>query len=476
MSSSSLSPFQDTNGQPIRSISTTTQLKRFLSGEWKEKTKAILGAQCLSIRRPDGLWVFQMSKNGKLIHTSFGKFPEVSMAQAKEKAFEHRRSIQENGVAPRQRQKKTTVKEVVVRKQCIDDIVSLHFHDRLQTLKEKKTNKEPAKAIQRLSNLYERFAQPVIGQLPPGDIRNSHIIRILTETVYSATTRTRMKAMLSHLIMWCVTKGLINPDDNHVDWRLINSLVPECTSVEQHHASVPVTSIPRLVQMAMEIATSKNNNLRKKQTALALVLTILTAQRVGSFLETDGQQIGTEESSWYSHWKDVDLAAKVWTIPPQCLKISRTTGNRAVRPLRIPLATETVDILLKIRNFWEGIGIALDDESFVVPRIDEFSRPHKSSSLRALIHELHEADLTNGNSGFFDPDNKTKIATTHGMRAAFQDWAISQNYPEILIEKALAHEHQSKVVRAYQRSDLLEERRPLMQAWASYCFSAFRKL
>lgn len=100
MSSPSPSPFQDANGQRIRSISTTTQLKRFLSGEWKEKTKAILGAQCLSIRRPDGLWVFQMSKNGKLIHTSFGKFPEVSMAQAKEKAFEHRRSIQENGVAP----------------------------------------------------------------------------------------------------------------------------------------------------------------------------------------------------------------------------------------------------------------------------------------------------------------------------------------------------------------------------------------
>lgn len=476
MSSSSLSPFQDTNGQPIRSISTTTQLKRFLSGEWKEKTKAILGAQCLSIRRPDGLWVFQMSKNGKLIHTSFGKFPEVSMAQAKEKAFEHRRSIQENGVAPRQRQKKTTVKEVVVRKQCIDDIVSLHFHDRLQTLKEKKTNKEPAKAIQRLSNLYERFAQPVIGQLPPGDIRNSHIIRILTETVYSATTRTRMKAMLSHLIMWCVTKGLINPDENRVDWRLINSLTPECTSTEQHHASVAINDIPRLVQMTMEIATSDSANLRKKQTALALVLTILTAQRVGNFLETDGQQIGTEESSWYSHWKDVDLEAKVWTIPPQCLKISRTTGNRVVRPLRIPLATETIDILLKIRNIWEGIGIALDDESFVVPRIDEFSRPHKSNSLRALIHELHEADLANGKSGFFDPDNKTKIATTHGMRATFQDWAISHNYPEIFIEKALAHEHQSKVVRAYQRSDLLEERRPLMQAWASYCFTAFRQL
>ena len=167
MSSSSLSPFQDTNGQPIRSISTTTQLKRFLSGEWKEKTKAILGAQCLSIRRPDGLWVFQMSKNGKLIHTSFGKFPEVSMAQAKEKAFEHRRSIQENGVAPRQRQKKTTVKEVVVRKQCIDDIVSLHFHDRLQTLKEKKTNKEPAKPFSACRIFMNASLNQSSGSCPP---------------------------------------------------------------------------------------------------------------------------------------------------------------------------------------------------------------------------------------------------------------------------------------------------------------------
>lgn len=50
--------------------------------------------------------------------------------------------------------------------------------------------------------------------------------------------------------------------------------------------------------------------------------------------------------------------------------------------------------------------------------------------------------------------------TVHGFRSTFRDWCEENFIHKALAERALAHVPQSKVVRAYQRSDLLEQRRP----------------
>jgi integrase len=60
--------------------------------------------------------------------------------------------------------------------------------------------------------------------------------------------------------------------------------------------------------------------------------------------------------------------------------------------------------------------------------------------------------------------------TAHGMRSAFRDWAAeATSFPREVAEAALAHGIESKVEAAYRRSDLLEKRRKLMDAWAGYC-------
>ncbi len=56
--------------------------------------------------------------------------------------------------------------------------------------------------------------------------------------------------------------------------------------------------------------------------------------------------------------------------------------------------------------------------------------------------------------------------TMHGFRSTFRDWGEENFIHEALLEKALSHSQKSKTVRAYQRSDLLEQRRPIMQQWA----------
>ena len=60
--------------------------------------------------------------------------------------------------------------------------------------------------------------------------------------------------------------------------------------------------------------------------------------------------------------------------------------------------------------------------------------------------------------------------TTHGFRSAFKDWASEQTtFPELISEMCLAHVQGDAVVQAYRRSDLVEQRRQLMLAWANYC-------
>jgi hypothetical protein len=60
--------------------------------------------------------------------------------------------------------------------------------------------------------------------------------------------------------------------------------------------------------------------------------------------------------------------------------------------------------------------------------------------------------------------------TAHGFRSSFRDWAAEEtDFPDFVVEKALAHAIDNKVEAAYRRGDLLKKRRELMEAWATYC-------
>ena len=65
---------------------------------------------------------------------------------------------------------------------------------------------------------------------------------------------------------------------------------------------------------------------------------------------------------------------------------------------------------------------------------------------------------------------KVEDATVRGFRSSFRDWAGNvSNLPREIVETALAHVIGDKAEQAYRRSDALEKRRRLMEAWASYC-------
>ena len=60
-------------------------------------------------------------------------------------------------------------------------------------------------------------------------------------------------------------------------------------------------------------------------------------------------------------------------------------------------------------------------------------------------------------------------ARPHGFRATFRTWVEEKtDTPFEIKESALGHQVDGETVRAYQRSDRLEKRAKLMQAWADY--------
>jgi hypothetical protein len=58
-------------------------------------------------------------------------------------------------------------------------------------------------------------------------------------------------------------------------------------------------------------------------------------------------------------------------------------------------------------------------------------------------------------------------SSIHGWRASFRSWAADHSVEFELAEMALAHKAGS-IVEAYQRSAMVERRRPVMRAWAEF--------
>ena len=130
-------------------------------------------------------------------------------------------------------------------------------------------------------------------------------------------------------------------------------------------------------------------------------------------------------------WDEFDVESTVWTVPEAHMKRHR--------PHRVPLSTGALAVLEDARAT-NGHG----DLAFPGPG-------GKKLGATALANALRKAEI-NG--------------TAHGFRSSFKDWARHEGVDELLSEFALAHVEGSKTVAAYARDDLLEKRRPVMQAWS----------
>lgn len=70
----------------------------------------------------------------------------------------------------------------------------------------------------------------------------------------------------------------------------------------------------------------------------------------------------------------------------------------------------------------------------------------------------------------FLSDVPGRPATAHGFRSSFRDWASENGYSRDSAERALAHTISNSTEAAYHRTDQLDQRRSMMQAWADFAF------
>ena len=156
--------------------------------------------------------------------------------------------------------------------------------------------------------------------------------------------------------------------------------------------------------------------------AFALEFCVLTATRAS---ETLG-----------CRWQEIDLDAKVWTLPEVRMK--------AGRAFEVPLSDAARDLVEAMR------AVRVEGCDFAFPGRFRF-RPISSKTFERLLADLGEA------------------VTTHGFRSSFRDWAGNESAtPRDVCEMALGHKVGDATERAYRRSDALEKRRALMETWAAY--------
>ena len=203
--------------------------------------------------------------------------------------------------------------------------------------------------------------------------------------------------------------------ENPAAWRgHLSHLLPKRPKLKRgHHAAMAYRDIPALMEkIRADLGIASR----------ALEVCILTATRTGEILG--------------AKWSEITWQEKVWTIPAPRMK--------AAREHRVPLSGSAMIVL----------------ESLSKSRTCDFVFPSPRGK-RPLSHVAMAKVLARlGVIG----------ATVHGFRSAFRDWAGNEtNFPREIAEAALAHVIGDKAEQAYRRSDALEKRRALMEAWAQWC-------
>jgi len=148
----------------------------------------------------------------------------------------------------------------------------------------------------------------------------------------------------------------------------------------------------------------------------------------------------------HGEWAEVDLDAAEWTVPTARMKRERA-GKLRGAPHLVPLPSQAVDALRELHG--------LTGEGKMVFRGERHhERPMSENTVNAALRAM----------GF--PADEV---TGHGFRATARTMLAERlNVAESVIEAQLAHSVKDSLGRAYNRTEFVEQRRSMMQAWADY--------
>jgi integrase len=220
----------------------------------------------------------------------------------------------------------------------------------------------------------------------------------------------RTLAMWARVFDYAKAKGF-RMGDNPAAWRGCHEYrIARQRSTGRHYTAMPYEEVPNFIRLL---------RIRKAKSAIALEFCILTACRTAEVLN--------------AQWSEFDFENRIWLIPAARTKTSREH--------RVPLTDATMELLLRQK--------LNSTSAFVFTGYS--SKPLSPKSMILLLRKMNKA------------------ATVHGFRSSFRDYCGNEtDFSREHVEECLAQQVGNNVERAYRRSDALEKRRVIMNAWVSY--------
>ncbi|SEO55623.1 tyrosine-type recombinase/integrase [Aquisalimonas asiatica] len=337
-----------------------------------------------------------------------GGFPDVTLAQAREKGRELREKIRQGIDPAEERRAAREAWRVGLAKKISFEQAARKAHAA------KESEFRNAKHRKDWISSLERHALPVIGSLPVAEIELPHILKVLDPIWRERTeTATRVRQRLESVLAWATVSGY-RSGENPARWDgNLKEVLPAPNKIRKvrHHRALPWQEVPEFMQALRK---------REGMASLALQFAILTAARSG---EVRGAQ-----------WDEIDTQGRIWTVPADRIK--------AGKQHRVPLSDDALVVLEAVPRM-EG-----SNHIFTAPRGGALS----DMTLAAVLKRM-KVD-----------------ATVHGFRSSFKDWARNRTaYPDEVSELALAHVNSDATRAAYARDELLPQRQRLMADWARFC-------
>ena len=286
--------------------------------------------------RPTGSkhWVQRIVIRGKRRDIGLGSYPLVSLAEARDLAFENRKLARAGGDPVAERK----LSNVPIFSDAAAAVIELHA----KSWKDGGKNKAQWEASLR-DYAMPRLADRRVDEISPGDVMEV-LLPIWSE---KHVTAKRVRQRIGAIMKWCVAQGY-RTDNPAGD--AIGAALPKNGDVKKHHRALPYAKVADAVA---KVRDSDNG----PTTRLALEFLIFTAARSGEIR--------------HATWDEIDMEAATWTVPAERMK--------AKREHRVPLSSGAMRILEKARKF-------TDRSMLLFP--SSRGGPMSSSAFSKLLHNL----------------------------------------------------------------------------------------
>ena len=354
------------------------------------------------------LWRFDFSYNGKRKTLSIGKYPTVSLVEARQ-AAENARRLLVSGQDPSEAKQQEKRERQAAALNTFEAIARRWHSDNLIRWKENHAA--------RVLRYFETDVFPVIGEMPIQEIRVSDIKTVLDGVMARGVNNTaeKIREWTGAIFDYAVMLEIVETNPAYS----LRKYIP--AKQTDHRPALPREELTEFFRRLILAEIDPQNR-------IALILNMLTFLRS---TELRGGQ-----------WNEIDFDAAMWTVPAQRMKHEKTAPKP---PHAVPLADWTLELLAELKEL-------TGNTPFLFPSRTKTDGFISDATISRIIERM-------GYKGRVTP---------HGFRSLASSVLNEQGFNPDAIERQLAHIENNKIRAAYNRADYLNERKEFMQWYSDF--------